>query len=126
MRGPLVATLLLAVAAALDYSDALCYLGLGDVDDDTCCADARQRPMCAGTEVKTQNDGPVGAIDRAGVADECFANGDRDSSSTNYGYISLANNASFLAPPVSYGLSITGAGAKRSTSALMVCGPGTQ
>ena len=56
--------------------------------------------MCAGTEVKTQNDGPVGAIDRAGVADECFANGDRDSSSTNYGYISLANNASFLAPPL--------------------------
>ena len=34
--------------------------------------------------------------------------------------------AAGLAPPVSYGLSITGAGAKRSTSALMVCGPGTQ
>ena len=105
MRGPLalVTTLLMvAVVAPLDYSDAVCYLGLGDVDEDTCCGDARQRPMCAGTEVKTQNDGPVGAIDRAGVADECFANGDRDSSSTNFGYISIPTNASFLAPPVSY------------------------
>ena len=79
-----------------------CATQLNDVDEDA--GDERPRSVCAGAEVKTQGNGPVGGTDRAGVADECFANGNPDSSSTNFGHIAIPNNASFLALPVSYTL----------------------
>ena len=58
--------------------------------------------MCQGSETQLQANGAILGADRGGVDGEAFTNGNPDSTSTNYGYISVPYNATFSAFDFSY------------------------